>query len=68
MAMTYNEVPEKSDLSCEGCCFSKEIMKPVTRKGAIAKKVGSGQWGCFAPLKEPFMSCKKNHTIFKEEK
>ncbi len=62
--MTYIEVPEKSDLSCEGCSFSKEIMKPKIKKGVVIGKEHTGKWGCFAPWEEPYMSCKKNHVIF----
>lgn len=33
--MTYDEIQEKSYLSCEGCCFNKEIKKPKANKGVV---------------------------------
>ena len=66
--MTYNEVPEKSDLSCEGCCFNKEFKKPKMKKGVIVGYASTGQSGCYAPFYEPFTGCKKRHVIFKVTK
>lgn len=43
--MTYDEVQEKSDLSCEGCCFNKEIKKPKVKKGVVVGYVSTGQSG-----------------------
>lgn len=64
--MMYDEVPEKSDLSCEGCFFSKEIIKPKVKKDVIIGSEHTGKWACYAKWEEPFISCKKNHVIFKK--
>lgn len=66
--MTYDEVQEKSDLSCEGCCFNKEIKKPKMKKGVVIGYVSTGQSGCYAPSYEPFKGCKDRHVIFKVTK
>lgn len=64
MAALYRQEPEKSDLSCLGCCFNKELAKLITKKGQIVGSTGSGLWACYSPSVEPYSSCKKNHIIF----
>ena len=66
--MTYDEIQEKSYLSCEGCCFNKEIKKPKANKGVVVEYVSTGQSGCYAPFYEPFTGFKKRHVIFKVTK
>lgn len=60
----YIQEPEKSDLSCSGCCFNRELSKLIVKKGQTLGSTGSGQWACYSPPEEPFASCKKNHIIF----
>lgn len=66
--MKYTELTEKSDLSCEGCCFNREIfITKYDKKGGkyIPKsKESKHQWSCEAPFREPFNSCKARHVIF----
>lgn len=69
--MNYIQEPEKSDLSCEGCVFNKELFtskyKLISGKYVQVGKESKHQSGCYAPFQEPYMSCKKNHIIFKTD-
>lgn len=67
--MEYEQIPEASDLSCEGCFFNRELFAPVyvksgrtlIQKGSVSKH----KWACFSPSTEPFSSCKERHVIFR---
>lgn len=48
-----SEEPEKSDLSCKGCMYDYYLER-------------SRKYGCIAPNKEPYNSCKARRVIFKE--
>ena len=68
--MAYIEQPQKGDGSCDGCVFSKEMMKRVSvGKGRTTeyKEVPSGIFGCYSPKDEPYNTCKLRGVIFVEQ-
>lgn len=66
--MEYKEVGEKSDMSCEGCCFEMvEYKARYEKRGKRSVQVGkkpTGRTGCVSPNGEPFVSCKERRVIF----
>lgn len=70
--MEYIEAKEKSDMSCEGCCFEmKEYKARYTKQGRKTVLVGktlTGRTGCISPKGEPFVSCKERRVVFVSSK
>lgn len=66
--MNYAEQTEKSDLSCEGCCFNRELFttkyKEKGKEWVAVGRESKHQWACYAPSEEPYKSCKERHVIF----
>lgn len=70
--MEYEQIPEPGDLSCKGCYFNREITKKTYKKQkngsyTLQSDEHTDKYGCYAPFKEPFITCKKDHIIFKEK-
>lgn len=66
----YIEMIKKSELSCEGCAFLKQIFKkkqvkdPKNPKKKIIVDEPTGDFGCYAPKGEPYASCMERGVIF----
>ena len=69
----YTEQPQKSDLSCEGCVFHKQVFRkklvkdPNNPRRKILIDEPTGNYGCYAPKGEPYRSCMERGVIFTQE-
>ena len=71
--MAYTEQPQKSDLSCEGCVFNRQVFRkklvkdPHNARQKVLKDEPTGNYGCYAPKGEPYRSCMERGVIFTQE-